>query len=132
MQLWLRCIMQPSLNDVLEYGLGSRGCLCGGGKSSRSLTGQSLPGRSLPRCSSQPSYRPSGPLAPARLQLGASGPLRFGQRLRELGWIEGRTVVIEYRWADGRSERFPEIAAEFVRLVDVIVNSGSAVPGQPP
>ena len=50
------------------------------------------------------------------------------QRLRELGWIEGRTVAIEYRWAEGRSERFAEIAAEFVRLkVDVIVTSGTAV-----
>ena len=46
----------------------------------------------------------------------------FVQRLRELGWIEGRTVAIEVRWADGRTERFVEIAAEFVRLkVDVIV-----------
>ena len=46
----------------------------------------------------------------------------FVQRLRELGWIEGRTVAIEYRWAEGRGERFAEIAAEFVRLkVDVIV-----------
>ena len=51
----------------------------------------------------------------------------FVQRLRELGWIEGRTVAIEYRWAEGRSERFAEIAAEFVRLkVDVIVTSGTA------
>ena len=51
------------------------------------------------------------------------------QRLRELGWIEGRTVAIEYRWAEGRSERFAEIAAEFVRLkVDVIVTGGTAVP----
>ena len=39
----------------------------------------------------------------------------FTQRLRELGWIEGRTIAIEYRWAEGRSERFAEIAAEFVR-----------------
>jgi len=52
----------------------------------------------------------------------------FVQRLRELGWIEGRTVAIQYRWAEGRSERFPEIAAELVRLkVDVIVTSGGAV-----
>jgi putative tryptophan/tyrosine transport system substrate-binding protein len=52
----------------------------------------------------------------------------FVQRLRELGWIEGRTVVIEYRWAEGRGERFAEIAAEFVRLkVDVIVTAGGAV-----
>jgi putative ABC transport system substrate-binding protein len=40
----------------------------------------------------------------------------FVQRLRELGWIEGRTIAIEYRWAEGRGERFAEIAAEFVRL----------------
>jgi ABC-type uncharacterized transport system substrate-binding protein len=53
----------------------------------------------------------------------------FEQRLRELGWIEGRTVAIDYRWAEGRSERYAEIAAEFVqRKVDVIVTVGSAVP----
>ena len=51
------------------------------------------------------------------------------QRLRELGWIEGRTIAIEYRWAEGRDERFTEIAAELVRLkVAVIVTVGSAVP----
>jgi ABC-type uncharacterized transport system substrate-binding protein len=51
----------------------------------------------------------------------------FVQRLRELGWIEGRTVAIEYRWGEGRDERFVEIAAEFVRLkVDVIVTGGTA------
>jgi putative ABC transport system substrate-binding protein len=51
------------------------------------------------------------------------------QRLGELGWIEGRTVAIEYRWAEGRKERFAEIAAEFVqRQVDIIVTSGPAVP----
>jgi hypothetical protein len=45
----------------------------------------------------------------------------FVQRLRELGWIENQTVAIEYRWAEGREERFAEIAAEFIRLkVDVI------------
>ncbi len=51
----------------------------------------------------------------------------FVQRLRELGWIEGRTVEIEYRWAEGRSGRYLEIAAEFVRFkVDVIVTAGNA------
>src|SRR6266700_3299515 len=51
----------------------------------------------------------------------------FVQRLRELGWVEGRNVAIEYRWAEGRTERFAEIAAEFVQLkVDVIVTSGGA------
>jgi ABC-type uncharacterized transport system substrate-binding protein len=48
------------------------------------------------------------------------------QRLRDLGWMEGRTVTIEYRWAEGRDERFAEIAAEFVRLkVELIVTSGT-------
>ena len=48
----------------------------------------------------------------------------FVQRLRELGWIEGRTIAVEYRWAEGRSERAAEIVAEFVRLkVDVIVTT---------
>ena len=50
----------------------------------------------------------------------------FVQRLRELGWIEGRSIAIEYRWAEGPSERYAEIAAEFVRLkVDVIVTYGT-------
>ena len=51
----------------------------------------------------------------------------FVQRLRELGWIEGRTMAIEYRWAEGRNERFTEIANEFARLkVDIIVTWGTA------
>ena len=51
------------------------------------------------------------------------------QRLSELGWIDGRTVAIEYRWSAGRTERYPKIAAEFVRLnVDVIVATGGAIP----
>jgi putative ABC transport system substrate-binding protein len=61
--------------------------------------------------------------------LGATTPLAesqrlnaFVQRLRQLGWMEGRNVSIEVRWAEGRSERYAEIAAEFVRLkVDLIV-----------
>jgi putative tryptophan/tyrosine transport system substrate-binding protein len=65
--------------------------------------------------------------------LGASTPAAteqwvaaFSQRLRELGWTDGRSVVIEYRWADGRNERMAEIAAEFVRAkVDVIVAQGT-------
>ena len=67
--------------------------------------------------------------------LGASTPsswnewtTAFVQRLRELGWIEGSTVAIQYRWAEGRSDRYGEIAGEFVRNnVDVIVTVGSAV-----
>jgi hypothetical protein len=53
----------------------------------------------------------------------------FVQRLGELGWIEGRTVAIEARWAEGKTERFADIAAELARLnVDVIVTSGAAAP----
>src|SRR5215510_2386255 len=65
--------------------------------------------------------------------LGDSTPLaesertaEFARRLHDLGWIEGRTIAIEYRWADGRSERLAEIAAEFTRLkVDIIVTGGT-------
>ena len=50
----------------------------------------------------------------------------FSQRLRELGWVEGSNVAIDYRWAEGRNERMAEIATEFVRLkVDVIVTTGT-------
>jgi len=67
--------------------------------------------------------------------LGAATPLSwrhwvaaFVQRLGELGWSEGRTVAIEYRWADGRTERFPEIATEFAQMnVDVIVTAANGV-----
>jgi ABC-type uncharacterized transport system substrate-binding protein len=53
----------------------------------------------------------------------------FVRRLSELGWTDGRNVAIEYRWAEGRVERYPEIAAELVgRNVDVIVTAGTAVP----
>jgi putative ABC transport system substrate-binding protein len=69
-----------------------------------------------------------GYLGSATLATESQRMAAFVQRLRELGWIEGRTVVIEYRWAEGRSERYAEIAAEFVRLkVDVIVTVGGAV-----
>jgi putative tryptophan/tyrosine transport system substrate-binding protein len=53
----------------------------------------------------------------------------FIARLRDLGWIVGENIAIEYRWAEGRSRRVSEIAAEFLRQdVDVIVTYGSAVP----
>jgi putative tryptophan/tyrosine transport system substrate-binding protein len=52
----------------------------------------------------------------------------FVQRLGELGWAEGRTVAIEYRWAEGHTERFPEIATEFAQMnVDVIVTAANGV-----
>jgi putative tryptophan/tyrosine transport system substrate-binding protein len=78
----------------------------------------------------QPAKLPTiGFLAPGTSSAFTPWIAAFAQRLRELGWIEGRTIAIEYRWAEGRPERFREIAAEFVRLkVDVIVTAGSAVP----
>src|SRR6266487_3890944 len=76
----------------------------------------------------QPAKLPTiGLLGAATLLVESQRVAAFVQRLRELGWIEGRTVAIEVRWADGRTERFVEIAAEFVRLkVDVIVTQGTA------
>ena len=65
----------------------------------------------------------TGTLATARSNAEA---LREG--LRELGLVEGRTVVIEYRWAEGRAERFPALAAELVGLkVDLILASSTPV-----
>jgi putative ABC transport system substrate-binding protein len=52
----------------------------------------------------------------------------FSERLAQLGWIDGRTVTIEYRWSEGRPERVGEAAADFVRQnVSVIITYGSAV-----
>src|SRR4030095_7558680 len=54
----------------------------------------------------------------------------FRQGLRELGYVEGRNIVIEYRSAEGRNDRLPELAAELVRLkVDVLVTTGPAAVG---
>ena len=76
-----------------------------------------------------------GPKQPTLGFLGTSTPVgwaqwtaAFIQRLHELGWVEGRTIRIEYRWAEGRPERFVEIAAEFARLkVDVIFTAGAGI-----
>jgi putative ABC transport system substrate-binding protein len=55
----------------------------------------------------------------------------FRQSLRELGYMEGQSVAIEYRWAEGKPERLPELATELVRLkVDVIVTAGGVPPAQ--
>src|SRR6266540_6502400 len=57
----------------------------------------------------------SGSVFPARVEA-------FRQRLRQLGYVEEKMIVIEYRYAEGKRERLPDLAAELVRLkVDVIV-----------
>jgi putative ABC transport system substrate-binding protein len=67
-----------------------------------------------------------GVLGPTNAAVAVQWTAAFVQRLRELGWIEGHTVAIEYRWAQGRTDRAAEIADEFVRFrVDVIVTSGT-------
>ena len=77
----------------------------------------------------QPAKLPTiGFLSPASPSSWTTWTNAFVKRLRELGWIEGHSVAIEYRWAEGRRERFAEFADELVGLkVDVIVTAGSAV-----
>ena len=72
------------------------------------------------------SFGPPPVLGPNTAALDGPRVSALVQRLHELGWIEGRTIAIEYRWAEGRNEHLAEIAAEFVRLkVDVIVTSAT-------
>ena len=67
-----------------------------------------------------------GFLGPATAATQSQCAVPMVRRLRELNWIEGRNIVIEYRWAEGRAERAAEVASEFVRLrVDVIVTIGT-------
>src|SRR5262249_23988189 len=66
-------------------------------------------------------------LSPSTPSVDGNRVFVFTHRLRELRWIEGRSIAVEVRWAEGRSERFAEIAAELVRLkVDVIVTAATA------
>jgi putative ABC transport system substrate-binding protein len=91
------------------------------------LLGGAAVGWPLAARAQQPGKLPTiGFLAPTTPSLDSRRVGAFVQRLRELGWIEGRNVTIEYRWAEGRTERLAEFAAEFVRLkVDVIVTSAT-------
>jgi putative tryptophan/tyrosine transport system substrate-binding protein len=75
----------------------------------------------------QPRKLPTiGFLGQSTRSAGSEWVAAFVQRLRELSWIEGRTIAIEYRWAEQREERYNEIAAEFVRLkVNIILTSGT-------
>ena len=90
------------------------------------LLGGALVARPL-SARAQPAKLPTvGFLGPLSQSAQTEWTAAFVQRMREHGWIEGRTVAIEYRWAEGRSEGFAEIAAEFVRLkVDVIVTAST-------
>jgi putative ABC transport system substrate-binding protein len=76
----------------------------------------------------QPAKLPTiGYLGTAGASAWAPWTAAFVQRLHELGWTDGRTVAIQYRWAEGRAERSAELAAELARLkVDVIVTGGNA------
>jgi putative tryptophan/tyrosine transport system substrate-binding protein len=75
----------------------------------------------------QPHKLPTiGYLGPNTRSLDSQRLVAFLERLRALGWIEGRTIDIDYRWAEGRNERLAEFAAEFVRRnVSVIVTSAT-------
>ena len=67
-----------------------------------------------------------GILIPASASFFSARVEAFRQRLRELGYVEGKNIVIEYRYAEGKLERLPDLAAELVRLkVDVIVTTGT-------
>jgi putative tryptophan/tyrosine transport system substrate-binding protein len=68
-----------------------------------------------------------GFLGPSTPSAASPWAIAFEQRLRELGWNEGRNIALVFRWAEGRSERYAEISSEFIRLnVDVIVTVGGA------
>ncbi|HEV2715363.1 MAG TPA: ABC transporter substrate-binding protein, partial [Terriglobales bacterium] len=77
----------------------------------------------------QPAKQPTiGFLGSGTLEGQGQWVAAFLQRLRELGWIEGRNITIEYRWAEGNSDRADELAAEFVRRrVDVIVTYANPI-----
>ena len=77
----------------------------------------------------QPARLPTiGVLGAATASIESQRIAAFLDRMHELGWIEGRTITIEYRWAEGRAERMTEIAAEFVRLnVDLIFASAGSL-----
>src|SRR5262245_19384601 len=90
------------------------------------LLGGAATGWPLVARAQQPRKLPTIGFLGATAASAAIGVGAFPQRLHELGWIEGRTVAIEYHWADARAERFAEIANDFVGLnVDVIVTYGA-------
>src|SRR5258708_8848915 len=95
-----------------------------------SLLGGAAVGWPLSARAQQPDNRPTiGSLGTATASAWRPYVAAFEQRLRELGWADGRTVAIEYRCADGHSARFNGISARFVRLkVDLVPPSAHATP----
>ena len=90
------------------------------------LLGSAAAGLPLAARAQQPGKLPTIGFLGAAPSIESQRVAAFVQRLRELGWIEGRTVAIKYRWAEGRNERYAENAAELVRFkVDVIVTSAT-------
>ena len=85
--------------------------------------------RSFPSQAQQPArIHRIGILSPASASFFSARVEAFRRRLSELGYVEGKNIVIEYRYAEGKPERLPDLAAELVRLkVDVIVATGSAI-----
>ena len=83
----------------------------------------------IPVWAQQPARIPRiGILIPASASFFSARVEAFRQRLRQRGYVEGKNIVIEYRYAEGKLERLPDLAAELIRLkVDVIVTSGSAI-----
>ena len=93
------------------------------------LLGSGVAGWPLVARAQQPAKLPTVGFLGSNASAWSPWTAAFVQRLRELGWIEGRTIAIEYRWSEGLPERNAEIAAEFVRLkVDVIVTNNFALP----
>jgi len=83
----------------------------------------------FPAQAQQPARIPRiGILLPPSASFNSARVEAFRQRLRELGYVEGKNIVIEYRYAEGKRERLPDLAAELVRLkVDVIVTYGAGI-----
>ena len=91
-----------------------------GGLLAAPLAAEAQPREKLPRVGYLSPGSPSEPLRRRRLEA-------FRQGLRELGYVEGQNIVIEPRWAEGKYDRYPALAADLVRLkVDVIVPVGGA------
>ena len=90
------------------------------------LTAQAQPVAKIPRIGVL-----SAGFPPSKTDVPAAGLDAFRQGLRDLGYVEGQTLVIEYRWAEGQAERFPDLVAELVGLpVDIIVSG--TTPGSVP